>query len=305
MNFTHKNHLKYYIDGELWGYRTSGFQNYVVEVGKIDQERYQHGNYWDELRNTADLIYRDFGNDLVVFLSGGTDSEIVLRSFLSIGIKPKCIIIKFKDGYNREDVNYAVEIAKNLDVDLKVLDFDVKNFFYSGQAAEFGAIVQCTQITYLTVYQAILNTGLPAVMGGELLLRRNVNTNPSSWYYCLRENEDCSAMRFSIRYGIPLVNEFFSYTPELMLYYLEHPSITDLVTQKYNYKLASVSSKNKILSTLVPGVQVRKKTHGFEELLAFNFTAYRSLTSQQIIRLENNLDGIEFNATINFLRGGI
>jgi len=304
MNFTYKNHLKYYLDGHMWGYRNNSTQNYVVEVGKIEAERYQRGNYWNELRNTADLIYSDLGSDLVVFLSGGTDSEIVLRSFLSIGVKPKCITINFTDGYNRSDVTEAVEIAENLGVDLKILDFDVKNFFYSGQAAEFGSSIQCTQITYLTVYQAILNTGLPAVMGGELLLRRNVTTDPSSWYYCLRENEDCSAMRFSIKYGIPLVNEFFSYTPELMLYYLEHPSVQQLVSQKFNYKLASVSSKNKILSTLVPEIKVRKKTHGFEELLAFNFTAYRSLAAKQILRLENNLDGIEYYTIVNFLRGG-
>ena len=69
-------------------------------------------------------------------------------------------------------------------------------------------------------------------MGGELLLKRNIGTDPSSWYYCLRENEDGSAMRFSDKYKLPLVNEWFSYTPELMLYYLEDPEIQALVSTK-------------------------------------------------------------------------
>ena len=142
-------------------------------------------------------------------------------------------------------------------------------------------------------------------MGGEVLLKRNINTDPSTWYYCLRENEDASAMRFSNKFGIPLVNEYFTYTPELLLYYLENDDIQQLVTTKYNYKLTSVSSKNNILKKLVPEIRVRKKTHGFENLLSFNYESYRTMTSQQIMRLESSLDGIEYNTIINMLKGNI
>jgi hypothetical protein len=140
-------------------------------------------------------------------------------------------------------------------------------------------------------------------MGGEVFLKRNINTDPSTWFYCIRENEDASAMRFSLKYNLPLVNEYFSYTPELLLYYLEHIDIKDLVSTKYNYKLTSVSSKNTILKKLVPEIRVRKKTHGFEKLLAFNFEAYRQLASEQIMRLEPSLDGIEYNTVVNMLQG--
>jgi len=110
-------------------------------------------------------------------------------------------------------------------------------------------------------------------------------------------------MRFSNMYNVPLVNEWFSYTPELLLYWLEDTDINKLVTTKFNYKLTSVSSKNDILKRLVPEIRVRKKTHGFENLLGFNFQAYRQLTSKQICRLESSLDGIEYFKTINLLRG--
>lgn len=303
MNFTYNNHLKYTIDNVLWGHRTNSIQKFQVTVGSIDSDHYRHSNYLSELHRTADLVYRDYGRDFALFLSGGTDSEIVLRNFLDIGITPRCFIIKFTDDYNLSDVNEALNLTKELNVTLNVINFDVKDFVYSGEAGEFGRNIQCTQVTYLTVYKSILNIGLPAVMGGEVLLKRNINTEPSIWYYCLRENEDCSAMRFSIKYQLPLVNEWFSYTPELMLYYLEHSLINALVTTKYNYKLTSVSSKNEILQSLVPNIRYRKKTHGFENLLGFNFECYRLLTSQQILRLENSLDGIEFNKCIAMLRG--
>jgi hypothetical protein len=228
--------------------------------------------------------------------------KLVKWSIDNKNISEVCFI-KFKDDYNISDVNEAIDLAKELDIPLSIIDFDVKDFLYSGHAEEFGQKLQCTQITYLMVYYSILKIGMPAVMGGEVLLKRNINTTPSTWYYSIRENEDCSAMRFSNMYNVPLVNEWFSYTPELLLYWLEDSDINKLVTTKFNYKLTSVSSKNDILKRLVPEIRVRKKTHGFENLLGFNFQAYRQLTSKQICRLEYSLDGIEYFKTINLLRG--
>ena len=303
MNFTHNNHLSYTIGDRKWGHRQNSYEPFKLSVGNIDHDQYRTSSYQDELRRTADLVYQNLGKDFVLFLSGGTDSEIVARNFLSIGIKPQCYCIKFKDDYNISDVNEAIDLANDLDIPLSIIDFDVKDFLYSGHAEEFGQKLQCTQITYLMVYYSILKIGMPAVMGGEVLLKRNINTTPSTWYYSIRENEDCSAMRFSNMYNIPLVNEWFSYTPELLLYYLEDPDIVKLVTTKFNYKLTSVSSKNDILKRLVPDIRVRKKTHGFENLLGFNFQAYRQLASKQICRLESSLDGIEYFKTINLLRG--
>ena len=303
MKFTHNNHLRYTIGDKEFGYRENSYEKYNVTIGQIDKDHYRTSNYKQELYRTADLIYQDYKSDIALFLSGGTDSEIVARNFVDIGIKPKCFVIKFKDDYNSSDVNEAIGLAAELDLDLNIIDFDVKDFLYSGEATEFGRELQCTQITYLMVYHSIKKIGMPAVMGGEVFLKRNINTDPSTWFYCIRENEDASAMRFSLKFNLPLVNEYFSYTPELLLYYLEDPDITNLVTTKYNYKLTSVSSKNAILKRLVPEIRVRKKTHGFERLLGFNFEAYRQLTYEQIMRLESTVDGIEINKAINILKG--
>jgi hypothetical protein len=303
MNFTYGNHLKYTIGGREFGFRENSVEPFNVSIGSIDKDHYRRSNFRKELLRTADLIYQDLGKDLVIFLSGGTDSEIVLRNFLDIGIKPRCATIKFKNDYNANDVSEAVSLAKEFDIDLDLIDFDVKDFLYSGEADEFGQKIQCTQLTYLMVYKCILDFGAPAIMGGEALLTRHLQTQPSYWYYTFRENEDASAMRFSNVFNIPLVNEYFSYTPELLLYYLKDPDIKSLVSTQFNYKLTSVSSKNAILKRLIPEIRVRKKTHGFERLLAFNFEAYRELSSEQIFRLEPSLDGIPYNNIMKQLRG--
>jgi hypothetical protein len=300
-NFTYKNHLRYTIGGREYGYRQHGAEKYSVEIGCIDRDHYKKSNYKKELARIADLVLKDLGNDLVLFLSGGTDSEIVLRSFLEIGFKPRCYTIKFKDNYNYQDVLESIEVAKDLGVSLDIIDFDVKDFYYSGQAEEFAREIQCTQITYLMIYYHVYKLNLPAVMGGELLLTRSISNNSNYWYYTFRENEDASAMRFSNRYNIPLVNEYFSYTPEIMLYFLESTfGVQNLLNDKY--KLTSVSSKNDILKHLYPDVRKKIKTHGFEKLLAFNYECYKDILKNEYRRLESSLDGIPLDIVLKKLK---
>lgn len=303
MNFTANNYLKYTIGGREYGYRETPEEQYKVTVGAIDYDQYRLSSFENELHRTAQLVREDLGKDLILFLSGGTDSEIVLRNFLYNGFKPRCVMLKFENDYNIKEVEEAIQIAKELDVKLEIIDFNVRNFFFSGEATEFGEQIQCTQITYIMVYYNILKLGFPAVMGGEAGLTRHVELNKSYWYYAFRENEDASAVRFSLKYNIPLVNEWFSYTPELLLYYLESDGIKKLVSEKYNYKLTAASSKNNILETMYPYFRKKKKKHGFESLLAFNSIAYEDIGMNQVPRLEFSLDGIPYMEIIKQLKG--
>ena len=291
-NFTLDNHLKYNIDDRLYGIRLTPFEKFSVSCGSIDHHYYKKSSWLNEQYRTANLIYDDFGSDLVVMFSGGTDSEIVLRAFKHVGITPRTVFIKFKNDYNIEDLKIAEEITRELDIKLEVIEFDVKEFYNSGQAYEFGETIQCRQMAYLTVYHNILKLGVPSIMGGEMMLRRHVDVNGSQWYYCFRENEDASAIRFSLKYNIPLVNEWFSYTPEMMGYYLDHPNIQRLINDKHNFKMSTVSSKNDILQSMMPSIIDKKKTHGYEKLMGFNVETYNVLYKSHVKRLENSLDGI-------------
>lgn len=303
MNYTQNNHLHYTIGGRKFGHRMTPYEQYKVYAGKVDPVVYKNSSWRNELVKTADSVYQEYGKDLILFLSGGTDSEIVLRNFLEIGVKPRCVIIKFTNDYNLPDVLEGIEIAKQLDVKLDIIEFDVKDFYKSGQALDFSKQIDCTQITYLMVYYHIMKLNSPAVMGGEMLLGRNVSRTSTFWYYCFRENEDASAMRFSEKFNIPIVNEWFSYTPEMMLYYLENLDIQQLMSDRFNYKLTSVSSKNLILSKLYPGIKMRKKTTGFEKLMGFNSDTYRQLRTHQISRLPPCLNGISIEHLLLNLKG--
>jgi hypothetical protein len=292
MNFTLNNHLKYTIGGRPFGYRETPYENFIVSVGAVDKEYYKTSNWLKEQYRTADIVRTDLGKELVVFFSGGTDSEIVLRSFVSIGIRPRSVFIKFFGGFNEDDLKYAIAITDELSITLEIIEFDVLEFYLSGEASEISKNLNCSQIAYLTVYYNILKLQAPAVMGGEMLLKKHLDVNLSKWYYCIRENEDASAMRFSLKYNIPLVNEWFSYTPEMIGYYLEDIDVQQLIGNDINYKFTSVSSKNKILKKLFPNIQEKNKTHGYEKLMGFNVESYRRLHGNYIKRLTFNLDGI-------------
>lgn len=292
MNFTLNNHLKYWINDRLYGHRKTSTDKFVVDVGSIDINHYKKSNWVNEQIRTADIIYKEYGKNFVVMFSGGTDSEIVLRSFKNIGVKPRCVFVCFPDQLNHIDYMNAKVVCDQLDFELEIVEHDLIGFYKSGEAAEFSKDIQCRQMAYLNVYYIIKKLGLPAVMGGEMLLRKHVSVDtPSSWFYCFRENEDASAMRFSLKYKLPLVNEWFSYTPEMIAYYLENQDIIDLVNNK-NFKLSSVSSKNAILKKYMPNIVDKIKTHGFEKLVGFNQETYESLYTDSSIRLEFSLDGI-------------
>lgn len=303
MNFTHNNHLKYTIGDRLYGYRETPYEKFIVNVGTIDHDYYKTSNWVNEQYRTADIISKEYGKEFALMFSGGTDSEIVLRSFLKIGVTPRIFFVRFANGYNHNDYLEALEVTDSLGVKLEVIDFDVIEFFNSGQAKEFSVELQCRQIAYLTIYYHIKNLQLPAVMGGEMLFQRKVNTQGSRWFYSFRENQDASAMRLSLKYNIPLVNEWFSYTPEMMLYYLEHPKIKWLLTERYNYKMASFSTKNEVLRQYMPDLFDRIKTHGFEHLLGFNNEVFYKLNKDYPKRLESSLDGIYVDELEKKLRG--
>ena len=66
---------------------------------------------------------------LNLFFSGGLDSELMLKSFLAIGEKPNIFIVRYEDDINLYDVSYAISIANSMNVDIKIIDMNIKKFF--------------------------------------------------------------------------------------------------------------------------------------------------------------------------------
>jgi hypothetical protein len=59
-----------------------------------------------------------------------------------------------------------------------------------------------------------------------------------------------------------------------------------------NGKLASVTTKNRVLHSYMPDLVKKRKTHGFEKLLGFNGETYNELYKSHVKRFASSLDGI-------------
>jgi hypothetical protein len=265
-------------------------EKFKINVGAIDFEYYKKNTWLDEQYRVASIIHNEFGKDFVVMIQGDIDSEIILQAFNHLGITPRVIFVKFKNDYNLENLKIAHTITADIGIDLEVIEFDVIDFYKSGQAYELAGNIQCCWMPNLILYHHILKMQMPTVIGKEILLRRHATLDNSKWYYCFRENEDASAMRFSLKYGIPLVNEWFSYTPEMIGYYLDSPLIKKLTANQVNYKLASTSSKRDILKTLMPSIN--NLSTDVNPLMGFNKETNYRLCKSYPKRLASSLDGI-------------
>jgi hypothetical protein len=265
-NLTHNNHYKHFIDGELFGVRTNKFQQYSTDVGTVDMEYYLKNDYNTERLRIAQLQYNDLGKDLVLFVSGGLDSEIMVRSYVEQGLKPLCIIIKFIGDYNISDVTEAVLLLTELEVPYKIIDYDIKDFYHSGAAAELAEKIQCELLPFLAFFDVSRKLSAPTVLGGELLVEKYRGVNHErKWVLRNLETYEAAHVRFAKKYQIPFVIEWFSYTPEIMLYYLEHRAVQNLVaTQSHFWSITPV--KNRILRNIMPNLKKKSKGTGYENL---------------------------------------
>ena len=289
MKFTLNNHLEFSVGGRKFGYRETPFDKYVVSVGKIDLDYYKTSDWVQEQYRTAECVRRDLG-EFVVMFSGGTDSEIVLRTFKKMNIKHRTVFIKLSDD-NLIDLAWARKVADDIGIELEIVEIDVVDFFRGGEAYEIATEVQCNGIAYLPVYSYLLKLGMPAVMGGEMLLARDTREEPTKWYLGFDEGFDASVYRFSMKHSIPMVVDWFSYTPEMMGYWLQHPEIVSLIGNRFNYKLNSVSSKNRILKTLVPDILERTKRTGYEQLPGFRYETTHELRKRMPIKYDPSIEG--------------
>lgn len=304
INLTYNNHLKYFINDQEFGIRQNPFDRYKVTVGMVDQDRYTQNTFYEELKRIARLIYTELGKDFEIYFSGGTDCEILIMCFLAIGIKPKLVTIRYLDNSNEYEVINAVSIANRLSLPIEIVDFDVKDFYYSGAAIDMAQKIYCAMLIFNVFFENVRRRKIPAIMGGNVPLTKKIGNFEPYWYYTYMESEETCNIRFNQQFDTPVIYEFFSYTPEAMLYWLDSKGIQTLVNSK-NLKLKAESSKNQILINELPELSIdyRTKTHGWEKTVPFSHEANRHIVKYLIPRLTNCIDGIKYQDVINQLRG--
>jgi hypothetical protein len=89
----------------------------------------------------------------------------------------------------------------------------------------------------------------------------------TDWCFLKKEDQDGVWRRFNDKTGIPALNNFYTYTPESILAFLNNEVVNDLINDRIPGKLGWTSSKMKIYSSLGYEFRKRPKWHGVENYI--------------------------------------
>ena len=305
---TENNHLQYWFNNDrsqIW--RQDDLDTTSMAVGGCKR---QPMALRAELIRNARSIYKNYP-DLTLFMSGGLDSEIALRSFLAAGITPKLATIKFPYDNNMHDIGPMIRMVEQLKLKINVIDFDPDEFVHSGEYKEVGLRYQAYTLYQQMLLRVAEKYAAPMITIDEVELEKNptvdFNTGEttSEWIFLKKEDQDGVWRRFNDKTGIPALNNFYTYTPESILSFLLNPTVDDLINDRIYGKLGWTSSKIKIYSSLGYEFRKRPKWHGVENYihlwdavrynmssagLVFNSRAYA--VSAHLLK-ENLMNGVE------------
>ena len=127
---TENSHLRYWYNEDrnaVW--RTNELDTTSMSIGGCTRKPM---TLKAELVRNARALKHAYPN-LTVFMSGGLDSEIALRSFLAAGIVPRLATIKFVGDNNNYDIGPMLHWVTGMGLKCDVIQFDPQEFFDSGE----------------------------------------------------------------------------------------------------------------------------------------------------------------------------
>ena len=166
-NYTHNQHFKFGYDGEWFNSRLDQNSQWNVEYGQCERIA---GSFRDEVLHVARLVEdqsKSLGLPIDILFSGGTESEMMLRSFIEQGINVRVNILRFKDKLNYHDIKSAEKFCDAHGITPRYHDIDIFKFWES-LAFEYAERTHCTSPPLLsTMWLMDQVDGLPCLGSGE------------------------------------------------------------------------------------------------------------------------------------------
>lgn len=245
--YTKNNHIKcFFSEGVL-----------DFKHGKCDS----HRSWREECKSVAQELYDLHGNKLIVTLSGGLDSEVVLHSFIANRIVPNIVIFRYERNLNLHDINYALRICAARQISPKIVDVNVSEFFRT-DLLNYSDITKCSSPQLNLLMKSIDNLdGIPIIAAGENYLSRKEGEKE---VYDLEEAKIAAIYKFYENKNREIIPAFFQYTPEIMISYLQKESVYRWVeTAKQQKYINSKKIKPSIIAEEFD-IEPRGKLTGFE-----------------------------------------
>lgn len=125
-----------YQDWWQWSWRLggdhpAGYLDNLVFTPKISD--FNASTYYQDAIIRALGLIQQTDSNIVLFLSGGVDSESILQcacqNFGKDLLRP--VFLKFKDDLNDHESYYVEQISKKLDINVTVIELDIMSWFYT------------------------------------------------------------------------------------------------------------------------------------------------------------------------------
>lgn len=202
-----------------------------------------------------------------IFLSGGLDSELILRSYIDIKSKIKVYIVKYENNLNEYDFYFANKICKELNIKPNIINFNLKKFFENDaeKISELSEIDNPKLLPHLkfTDYAE----GLSIIGMGDIRWYRTNNDYTKKGTWVNREYEfDLGFDKYNILLNRPAIFNWFKFTPELMLSFLNLKWLKNLLNDNYYGKLGVISTKILGYKEAYNNLEERTKKTGFENI---------------------------------------
>lgn len=232
---------------------------------------YNHGSvlkmsYKDALYRNAKIIRDLYPEPFDVCFSGGIDSEVVVRVFNDLKIKQNICIFKFENEHNIRDFTNAVNLCNRLNLNYKVIDFNLERFF-ENDAAYYAERTKCVKSARLPRFKWIeMLDNIPVFGEGEPYWFRKHKSNynvKSDWVFEIAENNYSIAV-YSNEIGKTSIVQWYEFTPEVIRSFYDCLEIQELVDDKKCGKLSCWSSRVPIHQRIWSDIQYVPKYTGYE-----------------------------------------
>lgn len=251
-------------DGPIYGPKLSKNSTFKIHfkenipVKKID--------YYDSLKYNALMVAENFSGPFDILLSGGIDSEIVVRINHMLGIKQNVYTFRLENDYNIQDVKSAKDICKDIGIKLNIIDWNlqhwIENEAYEVYQKTFSPIIE--RMVRFDWFKYFDNT---IVIGeGEPYWRRELEedySKKSQWKLHWVEDYFMSSIYANLT-GQTIIGEWYNYTPEIVKSFHKLPLIKELLNDEITGKISCWSSRTDVHLPLFPSIRRKIKLVGYE-----------------------------------------
>lgn len=134
------NYFQWFYEDELFARKP--FEDSKLKI-KYNAKVENFGSFKEELINNANKIIDLYPNrKFSILLSGGSESETMIRLYRSQNIDFTAYIFRYEKDINLYDVSYAISAAESIGATYKVIDFNLTQFYESGDAEKISEIAQ-------------------------------------------------------------------------------------------------------------------------------------------------------------------